>query len=145
MDRQRLSVCFADLTNWVRLVEAAGDEGAVALLQEIFQETGDSIVQYDGRIRKYIGDAVLFTFTDPRQAIAAAHEIAAQRREAYGLELRRRVGVATGDVLVVSLGHPSLVLEDIMGATVNRAALLIRDAGRSELGVALCEETQKYA
>lgn len=57
MDHQRLSVCFADLTHYARLVETLGDEAALDVLQDLYRTAGDSIVQHGGRIRKYIGDA----------------------------------------------------------------------------------------
>ncbi len=145
MEKQTLSVGFADLTHYAKATEALGSEKVIALLQEAFQAAGDSVVKHGGQIRKYIGDTILFTFTDPHQAICAAKEIAAGFcREVDSLTLRYHVAVATGEVLVGEIGHPSYRVEDVMGETVNRAALLIKEAHKSESGCAFCEETKKY-
>lgn len=139
-----MTVGFADLTHYTRLVELVGSEPALEIVQEAFASAGDVIVRHGGRIRKYIGDAILFTFEDPVSAGRAATEIAASfRKEMPPLLVRFRVGVATGEVLECELGHRSLRSRDIMGQTVNRAALLLKDAGKSASGTALCEETQR--
>jgi adenylate cyclase len=145
MKKQTLSVGFTDLTHYAKAVETLGSEQALAFLQEAFQAAGDVIVQRGGRIRKYIGDAILFTFDDPQQAVCAAKEMAAGYcREVEALTLRWHVAVATGEVLVGEIGHPSFRVEDVMGETVNRAARLMKEAHQSESGCAFCEETRKY-
>ncbi|MBI4496701.1 MAG: adenylate/guanylate cyclase domain-containing protein [Chloroflexi bacterium] len=145
MERQTLAVGVADLLNFARAVDAVGSDGEVDLLQAAYQAAGDVILQHGGQIRKYLGDAILFTFTDPRQAISAAHEIVAGYRFAVGsLTLRYRVAIVTGEVLVGQIGHPSYLVEDILGITVNRVFRLLPEASRSASGVALCDETWKY-
>ena len=143
--KQHMSVGFADLSNFDRLLSAVGDEKMVELLQACLNAAGEIIVQHGGQIRKYIGDAILFSFADPRPASQAVKEIAQYRHEAEGLILRYYAAIATGAVLVVQLGHPSYIVEDILGETVNRAAKLLKQARQSESGFVLCEETQKYA
>ena len=79
-----------------------------------------------------------------RRAQRTASEIASGfRRELGPLLVRYRVGIATGEVLVTEIGHASFGTQGVMGETVNRAALLLREAGRSESGFVLCEETQR--
>jgi len=139
-----MCVGFADLSHFDRLVTTMGDEKAIEILQEALQAAGDAITRHSGRILKYIGDALLFSLADPHDAISAAREIAAYRRQAGALTLGYRVSIATGEVIVAEIGHPSYVVEDILGETVNRAAKLLRQAAQSDTGIALCEETQKY-
>jgi adenylate cyclase len=144
LTKHRMSVGFADLTHYTRMVELLGSEQGLEVLHEAFGAAGDAIVRHGGRIRKYIGDAILFTFDDPQRAARAAAEIAGGFRRSIGpLLLRYRVGIATGDVLEGEIGHPSLRVQDIMGQTVNQAARLIKEAGKSDSGVALCEQTQQ--
>lgn len=139
-----MTVGFADLTHYTRTVELLGSEPALALVEEAFASAGDAIVRHGGRIRKYLGDALLFTFDDPVSAARAATEIAGGfRKEIGSLLMRYRVGIATGEVLECELGHRSFRTRDIMGQTVNRAALLLKDAGQRESGIALCEETER--
>lgn len=144
MERRTLSVGFADMSGYQKLWEVASEEEALALLQERLKGIGDAILGHGGQIRKYIGDAVLFTFEDRAAAASAAREIAgAPPREVNGLTIRNHVAVVTGEVLLTLVGHPSYLIEDILGPTVNRAAILLRQAAKSGSGLALCEETRR--
>lgn len=138
-----MTVGFADLTNFRLLVDSVGIEDTFQYLQEAFRVVGDKIVAHGGRIQKYIGDTILFTFDDVKKGVAAANEMAGYLKEVGDITLRFNIGIATGEVMVVKLGHPSHVVEDILGKTVNRAAILSREAGKGDTGVALCEETKK--
>jgi adenylate cyclase len=142
--KQNMAVGFADLTNFAKLVDTVGSEKSIEFSQDAFKVAGDSIIKFGGQIRKYMGDTILFTFTDPRQAVCAAKEIAGYRREVNSLTLRYNVAVATGEVFVGEIGHPSYLVEEVMGEVVNRAAMLVKKAAKSESGVAFCDETKKY-
>lgn len=144
MEKMRLTVGFADLTNYNLLLETIGIEKTYEYLQDIFKIAGDKIIQYGGKIRKYIGDTILFTFENPTNAVEASNEIAGYIKEVGEISLRFKIGIATGEVMLVKLGHPSFVIEDILGNTVNRAARLVKTASEKESGVALDKETQKY-
>jgi len=146
MEKKRLSVGFADLTHYAKLFERMSAEEAVGILQERLEAAGEVISRHGGEIQKYVGDAILFTFEEPSSAVAAARELAAlPSREVEGLSLRYHAAVATGEVVCATVGHPSHRVEDLFGATVNRAAHLLGEAARNESGVALCEETRKLA
>lgn len=143
MQHERLSIGFADLTYFVRLMEAVTAERAVEILDERLQAAGDCIVAHGGEIRKYLGDAILFTAPTAPGAVAAAREIAALPPvEVGGVSLRFRAAVATGPVVKTEIGHASRRIEDIFGQAVNQAALLLRDAANSPDAVALCPVTQ---
>jgi len=143
VEKQKLTVCFADLTNFRLLVETIGIEKTYEHLQEVFKIAGDKIIQYGGTIRKYIGDTILFTFDNPVNAVNAANEIAGYIKEVGEISLRFNIGIATGEVLLVKLGHPSFLVEDILGRTVNEAAMNVKKARENESGVAYCKETEK--
>jgi adenylate cyclase len=142
--KETLSVGFADLDKFTTLITVIGWEKTLALLQESFNSIGNLIVNHNGRIRKYLGDGILFTFADPRQAIRAAKEIAQYRQSFDSHLLRYYVAIATGEVFVGELGHSSLKIEDIMGEPVIQAFRLISEAKKSEQGLALCSATQKF-
>jgi len=146
MGRMPFSVGFADLAGFGAATRALGDEAAVTLLDEAFAAAGEAITARGRRIRKYVGDSILFTFIHPQSAAAAAAEIAASfRREVADTVVRFRVSVATGEVVVAIVGHPSWRVEDVFGETVNRAAWLLDEAARSPSGVALDDETRRLA
>lgn len=142
MPIRTLTVGFADLDHFSAFSEANGLPELHAMLQAAFAAAGDEVVSRGGRIVKYLGDSLLFTFEDAAAAAQAARAIAGSFSAEVGdLEVVFRVGVATGEVLVAPLGHPSFQTDDILGETVNRAAKLLRAAGQREDRVALCPET----
>jgi adenylate cyclase len=143
MQTQRLSVGVADLNQFEALLARLGAERSIALLDEAVNALGEIIVGQGGQIRKYIGDALLFTFASSAHAVRAARQMAAYRRDADGQNLRFYVSVATGEVLVGAFGHPALRSEDVFGETVNRAFRLLDAARNSEDGVALDDETAR--
>jgi adenylate cyclase len=141
-----LSVGLADLTGYAALLERLPAPDAVGVLQECLEAAGECVVARGGVIRKYLGDALLFTFEEPGAAVAAARALAAlPARAVAGLSLRWRVAVATGEVVLARIGHPSLALEDVLGVPVNRAARLLRAAAAAPDGVLLCPETRRRA
>src|SRR5579863_1698790 len=131
MEKRVLTVGFADLSYYAKLFELLPPEQAVGVLLDAVTAAGEAIVSGGGTLRKYIGDAILFTFDDARRAVEAANAVAGSfDREVGALAIRYQVALATGEVLLVRLGHPALVIDDVLGATVNRAARLLAEARR---------------
>ncbi len=144
MKRQVMTVGFADLSNFSRVARSIGEEGILDVLNESYRIAGDIILNNGGVIRKYIGDSILFTFNDATAAIKAAHEIAnGFRKEVDDLTMRHYVSIATGSVWVGEIGHPDYMVEDIIGEVVNKAALGISDAHKSESGIYISDRTLK--
>src|SRR6185436_19620162 len=125
---QRLTIAFADMHQFMALIRAAGWEPAIAATQTAMEAIGDIVVQHGGQLRKYMGDAVLMSFADPKSAVQAARAIAQYRLTVNNIEVRFSVGVATGEVLVTPFGHASNRIEDVFGDTVIRAMELIKVA-----------------
>ena len=146
MEKRVMAVGVADLNNFGKIINSRNADDVVEYLQEAFEVTGDIILKHGGHVVKYIGDAFLFAFDDPKNAVAAANEIASDySREVGTLMLRFTVSVATGDVFVGMIGHPEFEHEDVLGSTVNNAFQLQKNAKQAYSGTAFCEETQKYA
>lgn len=141
---QPLTIVFADMLQFMALIRAVGWERALAATQIAMEAMGDIVIQHDGTIRKYMGDAALISFADVRPAIAAARAIAQYRQNVDNHEIRFCVGVATGDVLVMPFGHASNRIEDVFGDAVIRAMDLIKQARTRPDGVALDAETNTY-
>lgn len=59
--------------------------------------------------------------------------------------MRDHASIATGDVLIGPIGHPSKLVVDLIGTTVNRAGKLLAAAHRSPTACAFCDETQREA
>ncbi len=136
-----MTVGFADLSNFVKLVEAAGDVRSFEALQQTFSSAGDIIVKNNGAIRKYLGDTILFTFLNPSNAMRTARELVQAEYSFDDIKMRFNIGLATGVVIIAKVGHPSFMVEDIFGEVVNRAAILSKQASQTGERIKMCAAT----
>src|SRR6266496_5790027 len=111
------AVWFADVVGYS--ARAAEDESGALQLIEILQALSrETVRRYEGRIVKFIGDAVLAEFPSTALAVQAAATLSrdyAEQSAATGHAHTLTVGVHVGDVAVGSEG-------DLYGDAVNAAA-----------------------
>ena len=112
-----VALWFADIVDYS--ARAAEDEKGALQLVEILQALSRSTVQpYEGRVVKFIGDAVLAEFPSTELAVRAAAMLSQQYAEESARTGRAhdlRIGIHVGDVAVGSDG-------DLYGDGVNAAA-----------------------
>lgn len=132
-----LTILFSDLVGFTRLSERLGND-IVPLLADYLGRMTGVIRQTEGTVDKFIGDAVMAFWNAPldverhaeaacRAAILSQRMLAAMREEARarGLpELRMRLGVNTGEVLVGNIGSDERLNYTVIGDPVNIAARL---------------------
>jgi adenylate cyclase len=132
------TMLFSDVESFSSVAEKLGPTGLVALLNEYLTAMTDIIVANGGIIDKYQGDAVMAEFGVPvplpdhalRACMAALQmqEELARLREKWKQEgkpeLRARVGINTGMVLVGNLGSKRIMDYTVMGDHVNLASRL---------------------
>src|SRR5947208_13919528 len=111
------AIWFADVAGYS--ARATEDEFGALQLIEILQALSREIVgRYEGRIVKFIGDAILAEFPSTALAVQAGAALSnayLKRSAATGHSHRLTVGVHVGDIAVSSEG-------DLYGDTVNAAA-----------------------
>src|SRR6266513_2098851 len=111
------AIWYADVAGYS--ARAAEDEFGALQLIEILQALSREIVgRYEGRIVKFIGDAILAEFPSTALAVQAGAALSnayLERSAATGHSHRLTVGVHVGDIAVSSEG-------DLYGDTVNAAA-----------------------
>ncbi|HVT20412.1 MAG TPA: adenylate/guanylate cyclase domain-containing protein [Mycobacteriales bacterium] len=118
----RLGVGFADLSGFTGMTENLTMAELSSLLT-VFEEVADSIVRAeDGRVVKYIGDAVMYVAHDAAAAVRIAQSLLASA-EMRGMQAR--AGVTVGVVLALE--------GDYFGPVVNLAARLVSMAGPGEV------------
>jgi class 3 adenylate cyclase len=143
-EKQVATLFFSDIVGFTSIAERLAPTTLVALVNAYFSEMSRAIRDRSGIIDKYIGDAIMAFWVPPfvepgdqaRLACAAALEQFA-RLEAFRIRvpdligLRRevpvidiRVGVASGEVVVGSVGSDQARSFTVMGDTVNFAARL---------------------
>ena len=124
MERRLSAILAADVVGYTRLMEA-DEEGTPARLKAVRSEIVDpKIAECGGRIVKTTGDGILVEFTSAVEAVRGAVEVQ-ERMAAKGGDIRFRVGVNIGDIIIDS--------DDIFGDGVNLAARL--EAAAPEGGI----------
>jgi uncharacterized protein (DUF1330 family) len=110
-------------------------------VQTYLDRMGEEITRHGGLIIKYIGDSLLALFGDGEEenAVVCAVRMRCEYQNLanrYGVttETELEVGISSGDVFVGSIGHPSLVVRDIMGETVYEAGRLMHHRGIAVTG-----------
>lgn len=138
------TVLFTDLKGFSTLAEGMEPKLLMHFLNEYMQAMSQVVLENNGIIDKFIGDAVMAAFgvpiantdekaiaTDAQNAVRCAIEMAAKLKslnEKWGKEgkprLSMRVGIATGKLVAGCLGGAMRQDYTIIGDTVNVAARL---------------------
>ncbi len=117
-------VGFADLSDFTAMTRVLS-LAELSLMLDTFSETAAEVVHDgDGRLVKFIGDAVMWVNATPAQLVTTATELVGHPR-IRGARLRIRVGLSYGSVLAVN--------GDYFGTTVNLAARLVAAADAGHL------------
>ncbi len=108
-----VTVLFADLVGFTALSEDRDPEQVKRLVDRCFERLVVDIEAFGGKVDKILGDAILALFgapiaheDDAERAVRAAlqfHRTLDETRADLGVDVRLRVGVNTGEVLVGSL------------------------------------------
>jgi adenylate cyclase len=140
--KQELTILFSDIRNFTTLAERIGPEATVSLLNRYFEAMTQVILECDGKIDKFVGDAILAVFGEPvstgnhaEQALEAALGMRrALRRLNADPEFRAimqsdepldiGVGINTGEVIVGNLGAAQRKDYTVIGDAVNLCSRL---------------------
>ena len=132
-ERRLMTALFTDIVGSTASAEAMDPEDVHQRLQPYFERTRQELERYGGTLEKYVGDAVVAVFgapvaheDDPERAVRAAlairdaiHDL--NEKDAW-LDLSIRIGVNTGEALLVVSSNPSLDLGMAAGDAINTAA-----------------------
>jgi class 3 adenylate cyclase/tetratricopeptide (TPR) repeat protein len=130
-ERRIVTVVFADLVGYTALSETRDPEQVKNLIDDCFERLVADIDAFGGRVDKIIGDAIVALFgapvaheDDAERAVRAAlrmQETLAAYTPALGVDIKMRVGVNTGEVLVGALrsGGDYTAMGDVVN-TANR-------------------------
>jgi len=151
-ERKVVTAVFADLVGSTALGERLDSEDVKLIVGEAVARIVHTVEEFAGMVKDLAGDGVLALFgapaaheDDPERALRAGLKIAAEIAE-YGREVAAgwgvegfavRVGVATGPVVLGSVGAGRRVEYAAFGDTVNTAARL---QGTTEPGTVMAGE-----
>ncbi|HLF25183.1 MAG TPA: adenylate/guanylate cyclase domain-containing protein [Anaerolineae bacterium] len=131
--RQMVTVLYADFRGYTTLAETLAPERLIGVLNSHLGVAARAILQHQGTLDKFIGDAVLAIFNAPLQqsdhalralrAAVALQEGLHQLHETLAPQLRLpcSVGVSTGDAVVGNIGAAEIVNYTAVGDVVNLA------------------------
>src|SRR5690349_11950112 len=146
-ERKVVSVLFADLVGFTARAEALDPEEVEAILRPYHERLRTELERFGGTVEKFIGDAVMALFgapvaheDDPERAVRAALAIRDWIADESG-DLRVRIGVNTGEALVVVDAHAKGGEGMAAGDVVNTAARI--QAGAPVNAVLVGEQTHR--
>jgi adenylate cyclase len=164
-ERRTLTIFFSDIKGFSGISEQLTASAVVNLLNSYFGAVAEVIHAHRGFIDKYIGDAVMAFWVSPFSAgddhasdaclaaLAQQDAIAllrAQLPEITGMrrdppELAIRMGIATGEAVVGTIGSESSRSYTVIGDTVNLASRLESINKLYGTSLILSEETYRTA
>jgi class 3 adenylate cyclase/tetratricopeptide (TPR) repeat protein len=137
-ERKQVTVMFADMEGFTSLSERLGPEEAYTIMDQIYEILIHKVHDYEGTVNEMTGDGIMALFGAPialedapqraiRSAYAIHREIARfndrMKQEKEGLpQLKMRIGIHTGPVVVGTLGNDLRVEFKAVGDTVNLAS-----------------------
>lgn len=160
-ERRIYSVFFSDIASFIGISELLTPKSLVKLINAYLSEMSIPIQEGHGVIDEYIGDAIM-AYWGPPFTPAEEHALAACRaaleQQARLIEFRKRVGemtglrrgypyismrigIATGEVLVGSVGSERVRSYTVIGDTVNLAARLESLGKHYGTDILISEET----
>jgi adenylate cyclase len=133
-----VSVLFSDIENFTTLSERLSPQGLVSLLNTYLTEMTAIVLEQGGIVDKYSGDGIMAEYGAPipvphhaDQAVRTAlymqrrlEELRPQWRQAGLPELRCRVGINTGTMVVGNIGSEQVFNYTVIGDAVNLASRL---------------------
>src|SRR5262252_5391453 len=164
-ERRVATVLFSDLKGFTAMSEQLTAAAMVRLLNRYFTAVAEQIRAHNGVLEKYIGDAVMAFWAPPFStgddhaasaclaALAHREAVAALRPELPDLlglrrnvpELTVRMGLATGEVVVGTVGAPTAKSFAAIGDITNLASRLEGVNKVYGTSVILAEETYRRA
>lgn len=133
--RARCAVLFSDLVGFTPLSAVLEPAALFALLNRYFEAMAAAVLEQEGLLDKFIGDAVMAEFGVPRsrgdaeEARAAVRAALAMQERLEGLNaelaaagtppLRHGIGLHFGEVIAGNLGSSQRLEFTVVGASVN--------------------------
>ena len=137
-DEKEMTALFSDVRSFSTFSEMVTPTELVRILNEYLGAMSDRILEADGTIDKYIGDAIVSFFGAPldlpNHAYSACYAAIRMKEAEYAynaahadelpMKLETRIGINTGDMVVGNMGTTAKFNYTMMGDNVNLASRL---------------------
>ena len=132
-ERKQVTVLFCDLAGSTTIAERLGADAMHQVLERFFALALAEIHRYEGTVNQFLGDGLMALFGAPvaredhaQRAILAAlgiqHTIAAHSGDFRDADLKLRIGLNTGPVVVGKIGDNLRMDYTAVGDTTNLAS-----------------------
>ena len=158
--KQPVTVLFSDIRGFTTMTESSDADKLVAQLNEYFRDMVGSVLENNGTLQKFIGDAIMAVWGD---TISAGEQMDARRAVTTALQMRTAlarlntdwkansdrkklsigIGVNHGAVIVGNIGHPQRMEFTVLGDGVNLAARLESATKQFHTDILIGEEVEK--
>jgi adenylate cyclase len=127
------TILYSDIEAFTSIAETMPPEQVVQMLNEYFPAVIEPVERHGGVVNQFQGDAMLITFNVPvadsqhaDRAVCAALEMqqAVGGKRFAGVQLKTRIGIATGKVIAGNVGSGERINYTVHGDAVNLAARL---------------------
>jgi len=132
---KELTVLFSDISGFTKWSSTKSPEQVHNFLSDYLESMAAILFSHGGTVDKFMGDGILAFFGDPfempdhcerciRAAIAMQKKIislAEKWKPIVDIDLKARVGINTGKVIVGNLGNKTRIEYTVIGAAVNLA------------------------
>ena len=137
-ERRELTILFSDLQGFSTFSERLDPQELTALLNDYLSDMTDIIMEEGGTLDKYEGDAIIAFWNAPVEqpdhaaracrAALRCHRRLDERRQEFiertGVELKARIGINTGPVVVGNMGSRKRFNYTVLGDAANLASRL---------------------
>jgi class 3 adenylate cyclase/tetratricopeptide (TPR) repeat protein len=137
-ERKQVTVMFCDMEGFTGLSEKIDPEEVYSIMDQVYEILIHKVHDYEGTVNEMTGDGIMALFgapialeDAPQRAIRSAYAIHREmtrfndkmKQEKEGLpQLKMRIGIHTGPVVVGTLGNDLRVEFKAVGDTVNLAS-----------------------
>ena len=159
-ERKQVTVLFADLKGSMELLADRDPEEARKLLDPVLEHMMEAVHRYEGTVNQVMGDGIMALFGAPlahedhavRACYAALRMQESVKRYAegvfrtYGVTVRIRVGLNSGEVVVRAIGSDLHMDYTAVGQTTHLAARMeqLADPGTTLLTTAVLQFAEGY-
>src|SRR5690348_8217194 len=135
-ERKQITVLFADLKGSMELLADRDPEEARKILDPVLERMMEAVHRFEGTVNQVLGDGIMALFGAPLahedHAVRACYAALAMQREisryteqirrAHGVEVRIRVGLHSGEVVVRAIASDLHMDYSAVGQTTHLAA-----------------------
>jgi class 3 adenylate cyclase len=156
------TILFSDIWNYTSMAESRPLEESIGQLNEVYKKLGRVIVDHQGVLMTYLGDAMMAVFGSEEHAAEADPNLHAEMavraglamlealqslnrdwRERHMPELQIGVGIATGEVMMGDVGMTGHREFAAMGDTTNVASRIEKMTRENGIHLLINEETAR--